>query len=557
MMSPLPILNAHHVIRLTGFRSRTAQTSEVGVAQAWRTMWDAAPSGLRYAELCEQVPDWNRQAAAEIESPIPFDFLEYAVFEPETDFTSLPALPEMISSRHDIVQGLYTVAFRFAKDDATTSPGAVMFNLFEIDGPPGMEQGFLMNWPPRGAFKIGEDAVTSTILHQRLQAGQMIAAFNRAEVRDAAGYAEGIGRFEAAFPRAQRKGRATEPESHSGPATTPPIRSHLGLFRIAASLTGPAPASAMTMQAARVHHYGGSDALVYEDVARPHPGPGQILVEVKASAINPLDVRMRSGEVRAIYPPWFPDTLGYSIAGVVAEIGAGVTSLQVGDEVYGINNPIMRGGYAEYLVGPATFFYSKPDNADFAAAAAAPSVFATAHGALFGRADLRAGQRILIHGASGVIGSCAVQLAKHVGAVVYATASTKNLDAVRALGADVVIDYTTQRFEDIATELDMVLDTVGGETRDRSWSLLKSGGTLASLQPPDPDPDTAARFGVQAFMVHGHPNIAEIMADMTRRLERGDLNYPDIAAVFPLAEAAAAHAAFEEHPPRGRIILTP
>jgi NADPH:quinone reductase-like Zn-dependent oxidoreductase len=151
---------------------------------------------------------------------------------------------------------------------------------------------------------------------------------------------------------------------------------------------------------------------------------------------------------------------------------------------------------------------------------------------------LQAGQSVLIHGGPGVIGSCAVQLAKQAGARVIATASTANVERVRELGADIVVDYKTQRFEDFAQGVDLVLDTVGDETRERSWALIRKGGALASLLPPPPDPALAERYGVQAFMVHGHPNIAEIMPDMTQRLQLGELAFPEIAKSYFLAEAA-------------------
>jgi NADPH:quinone reductase-like Zn-dependent oxidoreductase len=264
---------------------------------------------------------------------------------------------------------------------------------------------------------------------------------------------------------------------------------------------------------------------------------------------------MRSGEVRHIYPGWFPDVLGYSVSGVVDAVGADVTQLSVGQEVYGINNPIMRHGYAEYMVAPAENFYPKPPKLDFPAAAAAPSIFATAYGALFLRTSLRAGQTILIHGGSGVIGGCAVQLAKQAGATVIATASTAQVNRVKGLGADRVIDYKTERFEDLCSELDVVLDTVGGDTRQRSWSLIRKGGVLASLLPPPPSEELAQQYGVQAFMVHGHPRIAEIMPEMTRRLHSGAIAVPEVAATYPLARAAEAHAEFERSAPRGRIVL--
>jgi NADPH:quinone reductase-like Zn-dependent oxidoreductase len=280
-----------------------------------------------------------------------------------------------------------------------------------------------------------------------------------------------------------------------------------------------------------------------------------VRVKVVASSINPLDVKMRSGDVRHIYPAWFPEVYGYSVSGIVDAVGLGVTTRSVGEEVYGINNPIMRHAYAEFLCGPEFNFYPKPFNMDFRTAAAAPSIFATAFGGLFLRFHLQAGQTVLIHGGSGVIGSCAVQLAKQAGARVIATASTANVDRVRALGADIVVDYKTQRFEDFAQAVDLVFDTVGGETRERSWPLLRKGGALASLLPPPPDPATAERYGVQAFMVHGHPNIVEIMPEMTRRLQEGELALPEIAKTFPLARAAEAHEAFELSSPRGRLVL--
>jgi NADPH:quinone reductase-like Zn-dependent oxidoreductase len=425
-----------------------------------------------------------------------------------------------------------------------------MFNLFEIDGPAGMEQGFLMAWPPRGEFKINEPTTLSTVLHQRMLPHATIKAFNRAEVTSAEDYAEGIDRFQQAFPRAERKVGAEGP-----PTGKPPIRSHLGLFEVVAIAPTQSTIPAQTMKAVVAREYGPPSVLKIEDLPVPSPGPGQVRVKVVASSINPLDVKMRSGDVRHIYPAWFPEVYGYSVSGIVDAVGVGVTTRSVGEEVYGINNPIMRHGYAEFLCGPESNFYPKPTNMDFATAAAAPSIFATAFGGLLLRFHLQAGQTVLIHGGSGVIGSCAVQLAKQAGARVIATASTANVDRVRALGADIVVDYKTQRFEDFAQGVDLVFDTIGGETRERSWPLLRKGGALASLLPPPPDPATAERYGVQAFMVHGHPNIVEIMPEMTRRLQEGELAFPEIAKTFPLAGAAEAHEAFELSSPRGRLVL--
>ena len=477
--------------------------------------------------------------------------MEYLVADAGADLAKVPAPPPEQADRYAVVEDYHTVAFRLAKPSITPPSGTLMFNLFEIDGPPGMEQGFVMGWVPRGQFQLADDALNSSMLHQRMFDRATVKAFNRAEITSPADYCDGIGRFESAFPRAERTAAAEAPP----PGTKPPIRSHLGLFEIVATAPAGQRSLGETMQAVLAHEYGPPQVLVPTTIRRPDPGPGQIRVAVKASAINPLDVKMRSGDVRSIYPAWFPDVLGYSVAGIVDAVGDGVTTLTVGQEVYGINNPITRHGYAEYVVGPARYFYPKPTSLDFPVASAAPSIFATAHGALFGRANLRPGNTVLIHGGSGAVGGCAVQLAKLSGARVIATAGGPNVDRVRQLGADIVVDYRTERFEDVARNVDLVLDTVGGQTRERSWTLLRRGGTLASLLPPPPDQDTAQRLGVQAFMVHGHPDIGAIMPQMTALLESGQLAPPEIAATFPLARAADAHDLYEKAAPRGRIVL--
>lgn len=558
-VSPAKLLNYSSVVRLTQYVPKTAgqgvAASETDLQRfiaSWTALVKSSPTeGIVYRELCMQRADWSRMAVAEIDNPIEAAFLEYLIVEPGTDLETIPFLPADEAEQFTTIQDLHTVAFHFHKEDKAGLPGALMFNLFEIDGPAGMEQGFLMDWPPRGAFKIHEDAAFSTVLHQYMLPGATIKAFNRAEFSGAAEYAEGIERFETAFPRKARKA-AAGPEAAGA---KPPIRSHLGLFEVVAlGPTGPSRPKPR-MRAAQFDRFGGPEVLTAIETERPEPGPGQLRVKVRCSAINPLDVKMRSGEVAEIYPHWFPDVVGYSVSGVVDAVGHGVPQNRIGEEVYGINNPIMRHGYAEYVVGPAQNFYPKPTNMDFATASAAPSIFATAYGALFLRAGLQAGQTVLIHGGAGMIGSCAVQLAKQAGAEVIATASTAKVEFVRSLGADTVVDYKAQRFEDVAVAVDLVVDTVGGTTRDRSWALIRKGGVLASLLPPAPDPATAERFGVRAFMVHGHPNIVEIMPEMTRRLQEGELVFPEVAAVYPLGRAAQAHAAFEMGGVRGRIVL--
>ena len=553
-LRPSDLVRYDHVIRLTQYHRRWGTSSQPEIDEfitRWKESNATTPiPGVLYRELCRQVPQWSAMAAKEMDNPIHADFLEYLVAEPSVDLDTVMALPASQADRYTVVQDLHNVAFRFAKASPDPPSGVLMFNLFEIDGPAVTEQGFLMGWPVRGDFKINEQTTRSTILHHRMLAGATIKAFNRAEVSSAAAYAEGIDRFEAAFPRAARAAADAYP-----PRTKPPIRSHLGLFEIVAVSPPGAAAQGPNMAAVVLEEFGGPDVLRLRTIRRPDPGPGQIRIKVRACAINPLDAKMRSGQLRHFYPPWFPDVLGYDIAGIVDAVGRGVSTPAVGDAVYGISDPIRRHGYAEYVVAAADNFYPKPSSIDFAGAAAAPSVYATAYSGLFLGANLQAGQTVLIHGGSGAVGSYAVQLAKQVGAHVIASASTKNLDYVRSLGADVVVDYRRQRFEDFAHDVDVVLDTVGGQTRERSWPLIRNGGVLASLQPPPPDQTIAQRHGIRAFMVRGHPRIGEIMPRMTHRLESGELASPRIAATFPLEQAARAHRALETDSPQGRIVL--
>lgn len=552
--SPVDLVSYNDIVRLTQYRPVDGTASPEAIERfitAWRFHAAAATPGVLYRELCRQIPQWNQLATAEIDNPIDAAFIEYLVVEAGTDLDTIPALPPDQAGVYALVQDLHTVAFRLTKPDAAPPNETLMFNLFELDGPAGMEQGFIMDWVPRGQFRLGDDALISSMLHQRMLDRATIKAFNRAEITSAEAYSDGIARFEAAFPRAARKAAA----GALPPGARPPIRSHLGLFEIVATAPQGSRSTGEPMRAVVVDRYGPPSVLTPKTVRRPTPGPGQIRVAVKACAVNPLDVKMRSGEVRFIYPSWFPDVLGYSVAGTVDAIGQRVTSLAVGQEVYGINNPIMRHGYGEYVVAPARYFYPKPTSLDFPAAAAAPAIFATAYGALFLRTDLQPGQTVLIHGGSGAVGSCALQLAKLAGARVIATASGANVDWVRSLGADIVVNYQAERFEDVAHDVDLVLDTVGGDTRERSWKLLRAGGTLASLLPPPPDPTTAHKFGVQAFMVHGHPDIGAIMPEITQRFESEELAPPEIAATFPLERAADAHDHYEKSTPRGRIVL--
>jgi NADPH:quinone reductase-like Zn-dependent oxidoreductase len=534
-------LKPFHIISLRAYRPKSdlsqIQTNELIAAWEKRPL----PEGVVYSELCEQVSTWSDEVAAEIDNRSPYALLEYSIIEPEHAANLAPDFMLSMSKQFDVVEGLYKTDFRFLNENTDGKPEAIMFNLFEINGSADLEQGFVLNWVPRAEFRSHDDGFFSAVLHQRIQREFKIAAFNRAEIRDAASYATGIEKFEKAFPREERRGNAGAEEKER----KPPVRSFLGMFRIAATLVRtPSENKVKTMHCVRIHCFGDPSVLKLEQDTVPNPGPGQVRVAVMSSAVNALDLKMRSGEVSKIFPAWFPDTLGYSVAGIIDAVGAGVSQSRIGEEVYGINHPIKRGGYAELIVGPAENYFRKPNNIDFNVAASIPSIFATAYGALFGRVPLMAGQRILIHGGSGAVGSIAVQLAKSVGAYVIATASTHNLSWVKELGANEVIDYKKQKFEEEVSAIDFVLDTVGAETRERSWLILKEGGVLATLVPPFPDPQKSAQKNITAYMVHGHSNIGEILPKLTEMIERKELSPPPLIKTYALEDAAQAHTDF-------------
>ena len=255
-----------------------------------------------------------------------------------------------------------------------------------------------------------------------------------------------------------------------------------------------------TMKAIRIHNYGGPEVLQYEDAPRPKPQAGEVLIRVHAAGVNPIDWKVREGHMKDFWPHKFPLILGWDLSGVVEKLGRGVSRFKIGDEVYSLPDPTRNGAYADYIVVRESELALKPNSLHHIRAAAVPLAALTAWQSLFDTAQLQPGQRVLIHAGSGGVGHFAVQLAKWKGAYVFATASTKNQDLLRKLGVDEPIDYTQQRFEDIARNIDIVLDTLGGETQERSWSVLKKGGVLVSLVQP-PSEEKAERLGVRAAIM--------------------------------------------------------
>ena len=306
------------------------------------------------------------------------------------------------------------------------------------------------------------------------------------------------------------------------------------------------------MKAVVINKYGDASVLEYTDAPRPEPAEDEILVRVHAAAVNPADWKVRDGAGER-FGLELPLILGGDIAGIVEEVGDSVTNFKKGDAVYGMTaSGGFSGGYAEYAVAKADAVALKPDSLSFEEAAALPVAALTAWQAMFDLADLRSGQRILITGASGGVGSMAVQLAKAKGAYVVATASGRNENFVRDLGADEFIDYTAQKFEEAVTGVDVVFDTVGGDTLERAFQTLKKGGFLVSSG-ATPSEEKAVEFGVKAAFVFCKPNAGQL-AEINRLIEAGKLKI-HIETVLPLAEVKKAHELSQTGRTRGKIVL--
>ena len=301
------------------------------------------------------------------------------------------------------------------------------------------------------------------------------------------------------------------------------------------------------MKAVILDEYGDNQVLRYTDVDMPRPQAGQVLVKIHAAGVNPVDWKIRSGLGRRMGLT-LPIRLGGEIAGTVAGLGEGTEGLDIGDAVFGI---IGTGGFAEYAAVDAASLAPKPANLDFVQAAAVPLGGLTAWQALFDLGGLVAGQRLLITSGSGGVGSLAVQIAKAGGAHVTAMASGRNEAYVRGLGADDFIDYGRQPFEQVARNMDVVFDTVGGDTFQRAFSTLRKGGVLVTaVEFPK---DEAQRYGVRASRVFCKPDTSQLAA-IRDMVEAGQLK-PHVAAVLPLADIRQALELSESGRTRGKLVL--
>jgi len=305
------------------------------------------------------------------------------------------------------------------------------------------------------------------------------------------------------------------------------------------------------MKAICFHEYGGPEVLKYENVPRPEPQHGQVLIQVRAAAVNPVDWKIREGWLASMIPLQLPAIAGTDVAGVVMATGQGVTDFRVGQDVYGFVG-IGSGAYAEYTTATIETIALQPRTLDYVQAASVPLVATTAWQALFEASGLKEGQTVLVHGGAGGVGTFAVQLAKMKGAYVLATASSQNVEFVKGLGADEVIDYTTTRFETVAHHVDVVLDVIGGETEQRSWGVLKPGGILVSTLGP-PSQEDAAKHRVRAAFVQAQPT-AGLLKEIARLLDSGQIK-PNVGKMFPMEQARQAQELKQHGHTRGKIVL--
>jgi len=305
------------------------------------------------------------------------------------------------------------------------------------------------------------------------------------------------------------------------------------------------------MKAARIQQLGPPCLTKIDHLPLPEPGPGELLIRVSAAGVGHWDALIREGKVQG--EP-LPLILGSELSGIVEAIGAGASGFKTGDEVYGATNERFTGGYAEYALPSAKRMAQKPKNLNFIEAASVPVVAVTAWQMLFDYAQVTAGQTVLIHGAAGGLGAFAVQLARQVGLHVIATAASADLAYVLSLGAERVMDYKKERFEGCVGGVDVVLDTVGGDTQQRSLRVLKPGGILVSVVSPVSEAEQK-RYGVRAAYFYVDVT-AERLNKITELFDSGKL-VTDVGTVLPLGEASTAHERLDGAPhKRGKIVLS-
>jgi NADPH:quinone reductase-like Zn-dependent oxidoreductase len=306
------------------------------------------------------------------------------------------------------------------------------------------------------------------------------------------------------------------------------------------------------MKAIQIHEFGGPEVLKFEDAPKPKPQRDEVLIKVFATSVNPVDWKIRKGRAKGKFPVKFPLIPGWDVSGEIEEVGSDIVNFRKGDEVYSRPDPTKNGTYAEYVVVKADLVNEKPKSIDHEKAAAVPLAGLTAWQALFDHGNLEKGEKVLIQGASGGVGTFAVQFAKWKGAYVVGTASKKNIDFVKELGADEVIDYENEKFENKVKDVDLVLDLVGGDVQERSLKIIKNGGRLVTtVQPQNQQEAEEKNIRIEGFLTQSVP---EELEQIKQLIDSGKVK-PVVSKIMPLKDAAKAQQLSEEGHPRGKIVL--
>lgn len=303
------------------------------------------------------------------------------------------------------------------------------------------------------------------------------------------------------------------------------------------------------MKAIQINKYGGTDVLeINENVQKPSASKEQVIVEIYNASINPFDWKVREGYLKDVMPLQFPTTLGVDFSGVIKEVGEEVTDFKTGDEVYGQ----AKGSFAEFAIANTDNIALKPSSVNFVEAASMPLVGSSAIQALEEHIKLQNGQKILIHGGAGGIGHVAIQLAKELGAYVATTVSSNDVDFVKELGADEVIDYKSQKFEEILKDFDAVFDTVGGETLNKSFEVVKKGAVIVTMV-NQPDKELVQKYSVTAIWQFTDTNTKHLKR--LAQLVDNEKIKVNIDKVFPLPEIKEAFKYQEEVHPKGKVVI--
>ncbi|MFD1779121.1 NADP-dependent oxidoreductase [Fredinandcohnia salidurans] len=308
------------------------------------------------------------------------------------------------------------------------------------------------------------------------------------------------------------------------------------------------------MRAIIINEYGSKDVLVEQELPKPEIKPNQVLVEVYATSINPIDWKLRAGYLKGMLDWAFPIILGWDVAGKIVEVGDEVKDFQVGDEVFARPDTTPRGTYAEYTVVDEELLAKKPSNLTFEEAASIPLAGLTAWQCLVDKTKVKQGDKVLIHSGAGGVGSLAIQMAKHLGAYVATTASEKNEAYVKNLGADEFINYRAQQFEEELSNYDVVIDTMGGDILTKSFKILKPGGRLVTIA-GQPDPALIEKHQVTASSYWLTPN-GKQLGELGELLEKGILK-PQVGSVFGFSaeELQKAHELSETNHAKGKIVI--